>query len=100
MLEGAAILAIGVYFVASRAQWRDYDVLVYAFSGAAGLVLSFLLLRSRLVPWWLAILGIAGYAALLLSAASTALGSPTSTPVPACCSSPPVACSNSSSRSC
>ena len=74
MLEGAAILAVGVYFVASRAQWRDYDVLIYAFSGAAGLVLSFLLLGSRLVPRWLAILGIAGYAALLLGAAGTALG--------------------------
>lgn len=74
VLEGAAILAIGVYFEASRAQWRDYDVVVYAFSGAAGLVLSFLLLRSGLVPRWLAILGIAGYAALLLGAASTALG--------------------------
>jgi hypothetical protein len=74
VLEGAAILAVGVYFVASRAQWRDYEVVVYAFSGAAGLVLSFLLLRSRLVPRWLAILGIAGYAALLLGAASTALG--------------------------
>ena len=74
VLEGAAILAVGVYFVASRAQWRDYDVVVYAFSGAAGLVLSFLLLRSGLVPRWLAILGIAGYAALLLGAASTALG--------------------------
>ena len=74
VLEGAAILAIGVYFVASRAQWRDYDVLVYAFSGAAGLVLSFLLLRSGLVPRWLAILGIAGYAALPLGAASTAVG--------------------------
>ncbi len=74
VLEGAAILAIGVYFVAGRAQWRDYDVVVYAFSGAAGLVLSFLLLRSGLVPRWLAILGIAGYAALPLGAASTALG--------------------------
>ena len=74
VLEGTAILAVGVYFVASRAQWRDYDVFVYAFSGAAGLVLSFLLLRSRLVPRWLAILGIAGYAALLLGAAGTALG--------------------------
>jgi hypothetical protein len=74
LLEAAAILGVGVYFVASRAQWRDYDVLVYAFSGAAGLVLPFLLLRSRLVPRWLAILGIVGYAALLLGAASTALG--------------------------
>jgi hypothetical protein len=74
VLEGAAILAVGVYFVASRAQWRDYEVVVYAFSGAAGLVLSFLLLRSGLVPRWLAILGMAGYAALLLGAASTAAG--------------------------
>jgi hypothetical protein len=43
-------------------------------SGAGGLVLSALLLRSRLVAGWLAVLGIVGYAALLLGVVSEVLG--------------------------
>jgi hypothetical protein len=62
-----------VYFVVSRTAWQDYDVFVYAFTGTAGLVLSFLLLRSRLVTQWLCILGIVGYAALLLGVAGSVL---------------------------
>ncbi len=83
----------------SRAQWQDY-VPVYAFSGAAGLVLSFLLLRSRLVPRWLAIPGIAGYAALLLGAAGTALGITDIHSGTGVLFLAPAACSSSSSRSC
>jgi hypothetical protein len=72
-LECCALIAVGVYFVVSRTAWQDYDVFVYAFTGTAGLVLSFLLLRSRLVTQWLCILGIVGYAALLLGVAGSVL---------------------------
>ncbi len=72
-LECCALVAVGAYFVVSRTAWQDYDVFVYAFTGTAGLVLSFLLLRSRLVARWLCMLGIVGYAALLIGAAGNAL---------------------------
>ncbi|MBP2326556.1 hypothetical protein JOF56_006941 [Kibdelosporangium banguiense] len=51
-----------------------YELLVYAFSGVGGLALSGLLLRSGLVPRWLATLGIVGYAALLAGVVSDLLG--------------------------
>jgi len=73
-LECSALVAVGVYLLVSRAAWQDYDVFVYAFTGTAGLVLSILLLRARLVARWLCVLGIVGYAALLIGAAGNALG--------------------------
>ncbi|MFI2235724.1 DUF4386 domain-containing protein [Streptomyces chrestomyceticus] len=72
--EGAAILAVGIYFLSGRHRFEDYDLLVYALSGAAGLVLSYLLLRSGLVAKWLSLLGLAGYAALLAGVVADALG--------------------------
>lgn len=51
-----------------------YEPVVYAFTGAGGLVLSVLLLRSGLVPRWLAVLGVVGYAALLTGVAFAASG--------------------------
>ncbi|MEV0261136.1 DUF4386 domain-containing protein [Streptomyces sp. NPDC050617] len=73
-MEGTAIVAVGVYFLASHNQYEDYDLLVYALSGAAGLVLSCLLLRSGLAERWLSLLGVVGYAALLAGVLTDALG--------------------------
>ncbi|KWT57284.1 hypothetical protein ADL21_35580 [Streptomyces albus subsp. albus] len=39
-VEGAAILAAGGWFLASRRQFADYDLLVHALSGTGGLILS------------------------------------------------------------
>jgi hypothetical protein len=72
--ECVTIIALGVYFVASREQFQDYALLIYAFSGTGGLVLSYALLRSRLVAIWLSVLGIVGYAALLVGVLVDALG--------------------------
>jgi hypothetical protein len=47
---------------------------VYALSGAAGLFLASALLTSRLVPRGLSLLGIVGYAALLLGVVRDLLG--------------------------
>ncbi|MEU3742493.1 DUF4386 domain-containing protein [Streptomyces sp. NPDC032198] len=72
--EGAAIIAVGCYFLVSRNELTDYELLVYAFSGAGGLVLSCLLLRSGLVARWLSVLGLVGYGVLLAGVASDLLG--------------------------
>jgi hypothetical protein len=47
---------------------------IYLFNGVAGLVLSYMLLRTRLVPRALPILGLVGYAALFVGASLDALG--------------------------
>lgn len=51
--------------VVTRAPWSQYELLVYAATGSAGLVLSRALLRGRLVPRVLGVVGVVGYAALL-----------------------------------
>lgn len=66
--EGVVLLGIAVTGA------DGYDPVVYAFTGAGGLALSVLLLRSGLVPRWLAVLGVVGYAVLLAGVASEALG--------------------------
>jgi hypothetical protein len=47
---------------------------IYLFNGVGGLVLSYMLLRTRLVPRALSILGLVGYAALFAGASLEALG--------------------------
>jgi hypothetical protein len=68
---------------------------VHALSGAAGLFLASALLTSRLVARGLSLLGIVGYAALLLGIADLA-----PPPAPGSCPWCPEACSSSRSRSC
>jgi hypothetical protein len=72
--ECLALLAVAAYVATSGHRVEGYEPLVYAFSGAGGLVLSGLLLRSGLVPRWLAVLGVVGYAALLAGTVGELLG--------------------------
>jgi hypothetical protein len=72
--EGLAVLAACAYFLASRSQWHDYALPAYALSAVAGLVLTPVLLTSRLVPRSLSVLGIAGYALLLAGVGCDLLG--------------------------
>ena len=72
--EGLAVLAACAYFLTSRSQWNDYALPAYALSAVAGLVLTPVLLTSRLVPRSLSILGIAGYALLLAGVVCDLLG--------------------------
>jgi hypothetical protein len=71
--EAVAILAIGVYILASTRSVALYEIMIYGFTGTAGLILSYVLLRGRLVPAWLAWLGLVGYIAILLAIPSTLL---------------------------
>ena len=72
-LEAVAILAIGAYILATTSPVARYEIMIYGFTGTAGLILSYLLLRGRLVPAWLAWLGLVGYVAILLAIPSTLL---------------------------
>jgi hypothetical protein len=64
--ECLTLVAVGVYFFTSHAQWNAYVLAVYAVSGAAGLVLSSALLTSKIVPRNLSILGLIGYPVFLV----------------------------------
>jgi MFS family permease len=72
-LEGVAILAIGGYILATTSLVAHYEILIYGFTGTAGLMLSYILHRARLVPSWLSWLGLGGYIAILLAIPSTLL---------------------------
>jgi hypothetical protein len=64
--ECLTLVAVGAYFLTSHAQWNAYVLVVYAVSGTAGLVLSSALLRSRIVPRNLSMLGLIGYPVFLV----------------------------------
>ncbi|MFC7447706.1 DUF4386 domain-containing protein [Rhodococcus daqingensis] len=66
-LECVAIVAVGAYLLTTTSQFEQYELLIYLFSGIAGLILSFVLLRTGLVHAWLAWLGFLGYGVLLLA---------------------------------
>lgn len=68
------ILAAGGWFVVTWTPWAQYELLVYAVTASAGLVLSAALLRGRLVPRPLAGLGMVGCAALLVGVVLDAVG--------------------------
>jgi hypothetical protein len=64
--ECLTLVAVGIYFLTSHAQWDAYVLAVYVVSGAAGLVLSSALLTSRIVPRNLSMLGLIGYPVFLV----------------------------------
>lgn len=74
LAECLVVVAVGAYFLASRDNWNAYALAVYVPSGMAGLVLSSALLTSRLVPRGLSLLGVVGYAALLLGVVCDLIG--------------------------
>jgi Domain of unknown function (DUF4386) len=73
-LECLAIISVGVYMLMARQPLQHYDLLIYTFTATGGIVFSYLLYISRLIPRVLAGLGIVGYVALLLGIPSTLLG--------------------------
>lgn len=66
LLECLAIVSVGASMLATNRQLHDYDLLIYPFTACAGLILSYLLYTSRLVPRALSTLGILGYVVLLV----------------------------------
>src|SRR5437868_11506130 len=69
--NGATSETLGTLLVALR-HWTL--MLVYLYTAIGGLMLSYMLLRTRLVPRGLSVLGLIGYPALLLAAVLDLLG--------------------------
>jgi len=69
--NGASSETLGTLLVALR-HWTL--MLVYLYTAIGGLMLSYMLLRTRLVPRWLSVLGLIGYAVLLGASVPDMLG--------------------------
>lgn len=74
VLECSTIIAICAFMVLTKRQLEHDELLVYAFSGSSGMILSNLLYRSGLAPRLLAQLGMVGYVVLLFAIPTALLG--------------------------
>ena len=82
-----------------RALGHD-DLLIYSLTAVGGIILSYLLYVSRLVPRQVAMLGMLGYVALLVGVPAALLGLTDLDAGWGCSSLPPAGCSSWSFRSC
>jgi len=74
LAELAVTAACGIYLLARLELVPDYLLWVYVPTGIGGLVLTYLLLVSRLVPRPIAVLGLVGYACLTVGVPLDLLG--------------------------
>ena len=74
-IECAAIIGGGMYMLFLLRQPWKYEMTVFLFTGLGGLIFSYLLYQSQLVPRLLSVLGIIGYAVLLAGVSLSMLGS-------------------------
>ncbi|HSJ35844.1 MAG TPA: DUF4386 domain-containing protein [Acidimicrobiia bacterium] len=73
-LEFAVSAALAVYLLSQLQEFPNHLLWVYIPTGIGGLILNYLLFTSRIVPRPIAILGLIGYALLLLVVSLDLLG--------------------------
>lgn len=66
IIECAAIIIGGIYLLSLLRLMWNYESIIFTFTGLGGLIFSYLLYQSKLIPRYLSVLGIIGYALLLL----------------------------------
>jgi hypothetical protein len=74
IIECAIIIVSGIYLISLLKLIQDYDLMIYLFTGIGGLIFSYLLYRSKLVPRLISVLGLIGYASLLTGTLLDMLG--------------------------
>ena len=74
VIECAVIIGGGMYMLFLLRQMWKYEMILFLFTGLGGLIFSYLLYRSQLVPRLLSVLGAIGYAMLLLGVSLNMLG--------------------------
>ena len=74
IIECAIIIVSGIYLISLLKLIQDYDLMIYLFTGIGGLIFSYLLYQSKLVPRLISILGLIGYALLLTGTLLDMLG--------------------------
>lgn len=74
ILECLAIIIVGAYMLATSREPQHDDLLIYSFTAVGGIILSYLLYVSALVPRLLSGLGLLGYVVLLAGIATALVG--------------------------
>ena len=74
IIECAIIIVSGIYLISLLKLIQDYDLMIYLFTGIGGLIFSYLLYQSKLVPRLISVLGLIGYALLLTGTLLDMLG--------------------------
>ncbi len=74
ILECLTIVAIGIYMLATHQQIQNDAIYIYFFTATGGIIFSYLLYLTKLIPRPLSGLGILGYLVLLLGIPSSLLG--------------------------
>ena len=64
IIECAIIIASGIYTLSLLGLIWKYEMIIFLFTGLGGLIFSYLLYQSNLIPRWLSVLGLIGYAML------------------------------------
>lgn len=72
--EFLAIVFVGTYMLTTKREFPSYDAFIYVFTASGGIVLSYVLYVSRLVPRVLSMLGLVGYVLLAIGLPITVLG--------------------------
>lgn len=74
VLECLTIVVVGGYMLATRRELQHDDLLIYSFTAAGGIIFSYLLSVSELIPRPLSMLGMLGYVALLVGVGAALAG--------------------------
>jgi hypothetical protein len=74
IIECAIIVVGGTYLLSLLQLMWNYEMIIFIFTGLGGLIFSYLLYQSKLIPRYLSVLGIIGYAMLLLGVLLNMLG--------------------------
>jgi hypothetical protein len=67
-IECTIIIAGGIYLISFLKFMWKYEMIIFIFTAIGGLIFSYLLYISKLIPRYLSVLGITGYAMLFLGA--------------------------------
>ena len=74
IIECAIIIAAGIYMLSLLKLMWKYEMIIFLFTGLGGLIFSYLLYQSKLIPRLLSALGVIGYAMLSVGVLLDLLG--------------------------
>lgn len=66
VIECTIIIVGGIYLLSLLEFMWKYEMIIFIFTAFGGLIFSYLLYQSKLIPRYLSVLGIVGYVMLLL----------------------------------
>jgi len=72
--EALMIISAGIYMLTTKNDFAHYDAFIYVFTASAGLIFSYLLYVSGLIPRPLAVLGLIAYVSLAIGIPVSLIG--------------------------